>query len=421
VLVADDNAATREILCNVLRSWSVEPVAVADAAAALAAMCRAAAESKPFQLVLADKQMPDMTGQQLAQAAQGIPAIRGARIVLLTSPSDTLSTKQQLALNLSGVAHKPVRPSQLFDVLVAALAGDFAHDPPAERMPQSQEHRPLRTSYLRILLAEDNHINQIVAAETLRQHGYHCEIVANGAAAVEAVTRTRFDLVLMDCQMPDMDGYEATRRIRALEAQGNLPHSAAGGRLPIIALTANAVKGDRERCLEAGMDDHVSKPINPKVLVKKIESTLSPVSSSTTTVAPIMTTETAIEAIAPALPLDLPINLDTLRYRCLGNLSLVSRLLNEFEREIGAQVTRVEQAVGAGDAAQIAAASHSLKGSAANLSADDLASQAAALEAAARRGAAIDAAESCPRLRYQFERCLRALPQIRDALNTPNN
>ena len=129
---------------------------------------------------------------------------------------------------------------------------------------------------MRILLAEDNHINQVVAAETLRQHGYHCEIVTNGVAAVEAVIRSRFDLVLMDCQMPEMDGYEATRRIRALEAQGNLPHAPTGGRLPIIALTANAVKATASRCLEAGMDDHVSKPINPKVLVKKIESAFSP-------------------------------------------------------------------------------------------------------------------------------------------------
>jgi Amt family ammonium transporter len=419
VLVADDNAASREILCNVLRSWSVEPVAVADAAAALAAMCRAAAESKPFQLILADKQMPDMTGQQLAQAAQGIPAIRGARVVLLTSPSDTLSAAQQQALHLSGLAHKPVRPSQLFDVLVAALAGNIAHPSPTERIPaETADRYQPRTPSLRILLAEDNHINQVVAAETLRQHGYHCEIVPNGVTAVDALARSRFDLVLMDCQMPEMDGFEATRRIRALEAQGSLPHSATGARLPIIALTANAVKGDRERCLEAGMDDHVSKPINPKVLVKKIEAAFSTPHSSTTTATPMMIPETIAESAAPALPLDLPINLDSLRYRCLGNIALVGRLLNEFEREIGSQVARVEQAVGSGDAAEIVAASHSLKGSAANLSADELSSQAAALEAAARRGAAIDAAEGCPRLRYQFERCVRALPQIREALNT---
>ena len=191
VLVADDNAASREILCNVLRSWAVEPLAVADAASALSAMCRAAADGKPFQLILVDKQMPDMTGQQLAQAAQGIPVVRGARVVLLTSPGDTLTATQQQSLHLSGLAYKPIRPSQLFDVLVAVLAGDCGYEVAAERpMIDASDHYYARAASLRILLAEDNHINQVVAAETLKQYGYHCDIVPNGIAAVEAVSRT---------------------------------------------------------------------------------------------------------------------------------------------------------------------------------------------------------------------------------------
>ena len=141
--------------------------------------------------------------------------------------------------------------------------------------------------------------------------------------------------------MPEMDGFEATRRIRALEAGGQLPYASGGRRLPIIALTANAVKGDRERCLEAGMDDHVSKPINPKVLLKKIESAFPPLTSATASYAPNESLEIACAANMAALPPDLPINLPTLHHRCLGNLALVTRLLNEFEREIGAQIARV--------------------------------------------------------------------------------
>ncbi len=168
------------------------------------------------------------------------------------------------------------------------------------------------------------------------------------------------------------------------------------------------------------MDDHVSKPINPKVLLKKIEFAFPPLPSPNTAADAMETIESAAEDTTSALPADLPINLPSLRHRCLGNLALVTRLINEFEREIGAQVARVEQAVGSGNTTEIAAASHSLKGSAANLSADELSSHAGALEAAARRGAAPDAAESCHELRRQFERCLSSLPQIRDALSTSN-
>jgi signal transduction histidine kinase/CheY-like chemotaxis protein/HPt (histidine-containing phosphotransfer) domain-containing protein len=415
VLVVDDNATQREILTEQLDAWGLKSSAAADGPAALAALLRAAQEGTSFQLALVDRQMPIMNGEQLTQAVRAIPALSDLKLVMLTAAAEAPSPARQETLGLYGCVNKPIRQSQLFDIFVNAVTGAKRGGESAS--PSISPSRvPHKLHGIHILLAEDNHINQVVASEILQHAGLTCDIVQNGLQAVEAVKMFDYDVVLVDCQMPEMDGFEATRRIRALEREGRVGRSSEHP-LPIIALTANAIKGDRERCLEAGMSDHVAKPINPKLLLEKIELlTTEPAGA----IGKDAHTETngaghcEIVAFTGTEAADGRPAIDgqTLLARCLGNVELMSRLLRSLEPEIGRDIARLEEAFSADDATRLVGAAHSIKGSAANLSADALSELAAEMEQHARRGEWQAHGELPRRIRAEFDRCLAALPSF---------
>jgi signal transduction histidine kinase/CheY-like chemotaxis protein/HPt (histidine-containing phosphotransfer) domain-containing protein len=411
VLVVDDNLTTREILTEQLASWGLTATAVSDGPAALETLLRSVDQGAPFHIALVDRQMPGMTGEEVVRAAKAIPALAGMKTVLLATGGETLSAHQQRALQLSACLTKPVRQSQLFDALVNALAGRDQFDCECDAALITPASPTI--DGLHILLAEDNHVNQMVAAGVLQQAGMTCDVVNNGAQAVEAVKTFEYDLVLMDCQMPEMDGFEAARRIRALEAEGQLgDHQPGGsGTLPIVALTANAVKGDRERCLEAGMTDHITKPINPKLILQKIEELCGRKSHRN---APESRMVMRSEAAIDCSPVDssTPINRATLLERCLGNIELMTRLLDTFEPVIGAEVTRLEEALSRGDGTEIAVIAHSLKGSAGNMSAEALSGLAQELEHAARHGEWQLHRDLGPKIRSEFGKCVAVLPSL---------
>ncbi|MEX2139394.1 MAG: response regulator [Pirellulales bacterium] len=411
VLVVDDSAASREILTEQLSSWGLRPTAVADGPAAIQMLVRAAAQGVPYQLAIIDRQIVSTDGSQLVQAVTASPALHGLRLVLLTPAGETLTPQEQQVTQICGSVHKPVRQSQLFDVLVSALAGRNESAQPAQRASGGLFGTPVKPDSVHILLAEDNHVNQVVAVEILKKAGFTCDIVNNGLQAVEAVAMVEYDLVLMDCQMPEMDGFEATRRIRACEAAGGTGRRGADP-LPIVALTANAAKGDRERCLEAGMSDHVPKPINPKLLLQKIESLTAGRSDGPHPGAgDVACAELdGAESKAKSAP---PIDFESLQARCLGSAELVAKLLAVFEPEIGKDVQRLEAAFAAGQGGDIADFAHAIKGSAANLSADVLADLARELENAARRGQWRTRGKLVERIRDEFGRCLQTLPGLR--------
>ena len=269
VLGVDDNATNLEILEAVLEGWGFDYETAADGPSALAAMQSAAAAGQPFQLAILDMQMPQMDGCQLAQHIKQSPALKDTVLLILTSLGQHMSADEMRSIGLAGYLTKPLRQSRLFDAIVDATAGDVQI--PAD----TQTAAAARESSLagaRVLLAEDNEINQIVAFEILARAGCQCDIANNGREALEAVKSRQYDVVLMDCQMPQMDGFEATRAIRTFEAKAG----AEKPRTPIIALTANAIKGDRELCLDAGMDSYVTKPINPPDLLGTIASIIGP-------------------------------------------------------------------------------------------------------------------------------------------------
>ncbi|MEW6307317.1 MAG: response regulator, partial [Verrucomicrobiota bacterium] len=259
VLVVDDNATNRTILQHQLLSWRTRARCVVSGADALTALRQDSLEGDPCQLVILDMQMPGMDGLRLAQLIKADPLIAGARLVLLSSMGERLSAEQLRQCGLSAWLTKPVRQADLRSTLLRVLAEQPAA---ARRSVTPAAATEIPSNAPRILLVEDNPVNQKVGRRQLEKLGFSVEVVGNGELAVQAVHEAAFDLVLMDCQMPGMDGYEATRRIRAWEKEQGRE------RLPIVAMTASAMQGDRDACLAAGMDDYVSKPVKTEELEK---------------------------------------------------------------------------------------------------------------------------------------------------------
>jgi Amt family ammonium transporter len=264
---------------------------------------------------------------------------------------------------------------------------------------------------VRILIAEDNRVNQIVATEVLTKHGYPCDIVDNGSKAVTAALAGRYNLVLMDCSMPGMDGFEATRQIRRAEKADT---ASPPRHIPIIALTANAIKGDRDLCLAAGMDDYVSKPLDPDRLIKAIQTLLA-------APGPASATQGVTEESAATLPTSsaitsdqmAPMAIDTLLERCMGNMQTVASILDEFEREAVDDLAQIKKRVEDGDCAELARVAHSLKGAAAILAADTLAGIAFKLERMGRAGVLTEQDQLLTQLNDEIDRCIGYLPTAR--------
>jgi len=267
VLVVDDNAVNRRILEAMLGRWQMTPVLAGSGRDALAVMRARQIAGTPFPLVLLDAQMPEMDGFSVAEEIQKDPEMAGATVLMLASAGQRSDGARSLALGVAAYLMKPVSQAELLGAVLAALgiAGDGS-DRPVELNEPSESRRPLR-----ILLAEDNKVNQIVASRLLEKRGHAVVVVASGKealAALDAPGSVGFDLILMDVQMPEMDGFEATAAIRARE-------KSTGGHLPIIAMTAHAMKGDEERCLAGGMDGYVSKPIQIDQLLATMDGVLS--------------------------------------------------------------------------------------------------------------------------------------------------
>jgi signal transduction histidine kinase/DNA-binding response OmpR family regulator len=265
VLAVDDNATNRRILENVLRGWGAKPSVAENAPQALELLDQAQNAGRPYQLVLTDAHMPEMDGFMLAERIKQDPQLRSTILMMLTSgdlPGDIARCDE---LGIASYLLKPVKQSELLDAVTATLNGTAPEPRPAEaRVAEPPAKAP---SSLRVLLVEDSAVNQKLAVALLRKQGYEVVVANNGLEALATLESQRFDLVLMDIQMPEMDGMEATRAIREKERQ-------TGDHLPIIAMTAYALKGDRRRCLEAGMDEYVSKPIHAERLMAAIQAVL---------------------------------------------------------------------------------------------------------------------------------------------------
>jgi two-component system, sensor histidine kinase and response regulator len=260
VLIVDDNATNRLILQEILRSWHMSPVAVSDGAQALAALRAARHSGQPYRLMLSDVNMPEMDGVTLAERVKSDPELSQTEIILLTSAgrSEELTRCGQLGVSR---LMKPVKQSELFDAMAATLGITESEEQP---QPEPCAEPVSQWGPRRVLVAEDSIVNQKLATALLKKYGHTVVVANNGKEAVSRLARESFDLVLMDVEMPEMDGVEATAVIRVKE-------KLTGKHLPIIAVTAHAMTGDREKYLQAGMDDYVTKPIRAQQLFEAIQ------------------------------------------------------------------------------------------------------------------------------------------------------
>jgi two-component system sensor histidine kinase/response regulator len=264
VLVVDDNATTRRILGETLSGWGMSPTLSAGASDALTCLKQAWESGKPYPLVIADVQMPDMDGFTLIEGIKRDSQLASATIMMLTSAGQRGDAARCREIGVSAYLTKPIGESELLDAVLQVLgrAGSTGQ-------PQLITRHSLREGRrsLRMLVVEDNPVNQLLALRLLHKQGHSTVAATSGREALAALEKETFDLVLMDVQMPDMDGLEATRAIREKEQN-------TGKHVPIIALTAHAMRGDKERCLEAGMDAYISKPVNVSELFTAIEKVM---------------------------------------------------------------------------------------------------------------------------------------------------
>ena len=340
VLVVDDNQTNRLILQEMLASWDMQPVTLSDAATALKELRLAQSRGQPFRLVLTDVHMPDVDGFELTSRIKSDDNLSSPVILMLTSGDSPGDIERCRQVGGAGYLMKPVKQSELFDAIVAAVnQAEEELDALASTTEIKQDSgRPLR-----ILLAEDSYVNQRLAVGVLSGWGHDVTVATNGREAVDAVARDHFDLVLMDVQMPDLDGFQATAEIRARESQ-------SGGHVPIVAMTAHAMKGDREQCLAAGMDGYVSKPIRQPELQAAIAEVLRQPSSP-----PEATSAgSAVEMAA----LDWNHALEAAG----GNEKLMIEVLSAFVEEAPRQYEGVLKSLSTCDAALLMRSAHTLKG-----------------------------------------------------------
>jgi signal transduction histidine kinase/DNA-binding response OmpR family regulator len=366
VLVVDDNAVSRQMLETQLAAWQMRPTAVGEGPAAVHAAIEAAGHGEPFGVLLLDADMPEMNGFAVAAQLGARPDLRPPTIMMLSSSGLEYELGRCDEFGIASYLTKPIAPQELLTALLHALAPG--------QLPAGRDSRQVRPAAaraaraVRVLVAEDNVVNQRVAVGLLTKRGHHVTVAKNGREAIDALERETFDIVLMDVQMPEMSGYEATTAIRSTERD-------TGRHQRIIAMTAHAMNGDRERCINAGMDGYLSKPLEPQLLFAAVEDAPSaqPVAAAAATHA--FERHAALERLG-------------------GDPELLSDAVHLFLDDCPARLTAIKAAVDAKDATRIKIEAHGLKGAAASLAAYRLFEAADVLErlGAERRLAPVDAA-----------------------------
>ena len=410
VLVVDDNAANRQILTEQTQAWGAASECAGSATEALARMRQMRERDMPYAIVLLDRHMPDVDGLTLARAITQDPALASTRLVMLTSAASASDGEASAGAGIAQWLTKPIRQADLHHALTAVLGRAPAGTrPPSTRAPAGTEQRFAG----HVLLAEDNPVNQQVALGMLEVLGCRVDVVANGRDAVEAVARTPYDLLLMDCQMPEMDGFEATRLLR------QQPAAAAPARTvpPIVALTAHAIQGDREQCLSAGMDDYLSKPFTVEQLRVVLSRWLAPRPA-----APVPAPPAAVP-LAPPPPARAPHApaaevldqkaLDGLRaVERQGAQGLVTRAVALYLRDAAGHVQAIQEAATCGDAGRLRERAHAFKSASANLGAQHVARLCRDLEQMGATQALDEARATAPRLSTEFDRARSALEAL---------
>jgi CheY-like chemotaxis protein len=396
VLVVDDNATNRRILHEILRTWDMLPSCASGAEQALQMMRQAHAAGRPFQMVLTDSQMPDVDGFSLATQIRQDKEVGETAIMMLTSGDKPGDVARCQGLNISAHMLKPVKQSELLNAMLRSLLGRVL---PKEAQEADTPAVQIEIPPLRILLAEDSVVNQKLAVALLEKHGHQVHVANNGEEAVSTLDSQEFDLVLMDVQMPEMDGYEATEVIRGRERK-------TGKHIPIIAMTAHAMEGDRERCLDAGMDGYVPKPIRARELFAVIDSVCSARLDLKT--APDHTTCRTQDVL----------DWNEALHSVGGDRELLRTVAEAVIDEAPRMMDAIRRSVRHSDSPGLQSAAHLLKGSIRYFGAKRAFLQALRLEGLGRDGSLEEAPEALAALELEMARLLPALESLESAAET---
>ncbi len=403
-LIVDDNATNREILEQRLKHWQMRTSSACDGPQALALVYQALAEQDPYQMAILDMCMPGMDGETLGRVMRADTRLQDIRLVMMTSVGQRGQGKRLEEIGFSGYLSKPLQHLELFDCLSLALARE-QHAPLitqhlTHELHKTQAAESFKDSKARILLAEDNIINQQVALGILRKFGLRADAVANGMEAISALSSLPYDLVLMDVQMPEMDGLQATQWIRENEAQ----MAGAVAHIPIIAMTAHAMQGDRERCLQAGMDDYLQKPVSPDALLQILQKWLP---------RHLQTAQAGASAAAQADPAAsaLVFAQAELLERLMDDRELAAQLVNDFLQDLPQRIATLAEHLAQDNLPQAMQLSHTIKGMAGNMSAHRLYTLALAIEQACRR-------DDLPAALADFEALQAQLPEMSAQMKT---
>lgn len=386
VLVVDDNSTNRKILKETLENWKMKPTLVESGADAIKAMEKAKTNGEVFPLVILDVCMPEMDGFELVEHINHDSDLAGATMMMLSSAGSRGDASRCRKLGVSAYMTKPVSRSELLDALAVVMGSG----------KQKQEHKKLITRHslrestgLNILLAEDVAINQILAVKLLNKAGHTVTVADNGKIALETLEREKFDLVLMDIQMPEMDGFETTSAIRRKEASTD-------EHIPIIAMTAHAMKEDQQRCLDAGMDGYVSKPINPETLFEEINRCAGKSPQTDTTEGDLSDVFGYAEALE----------------RMGDDGEMLAELAGVFIEDGPRMLSDLREALNRADVDDFTRLAHGLKGSVAIFSAKKAFEQALHAETLGRDGNLKDAQEAVSLLSVEISRLTKALEKI---------
>ena len=393
VLVVDDNATNRQILVKMLESWRMVPSTADSGAKAMVTLTEAKGIGRTFPLILLDAQMPEMDGFALAEYIKRHPSFRAATIMMLSSAGQRGDAMRCRELGVSAYLTKPIRQGELMDAILTAL-GTRARS--AEK-PALVTRHTLRENqlHLKVLLAEDNAVNQLVALRLLERLGHSVTVAANGRKALEAWEKGGFDAILMDVQMPELNGWEATQAIRERERS-------TGERIPIIAMTAHAMKGDDERCFAAGMDDYLTKPIRTEELTAALDKAGNRKAVR----------QTRVQPPAPPGKRRGAVDWEAALERLGGDRELYNELVEVFRKECPAVVEEMRRGVESGDWKVLKRGGHTLRGAASNLGATSVSEAAAELE---KRAGAQDlggAGEQFGKLQAEIERMFAELEAL---------
>lgn len=408
VLIVDDNASNRDVLEQQVSRLGGIGIAVGSGEQALAMVCDEERTQTAFDVALIDRNMPGMSGTDLVRAIRAIQARRGLPLVLLSSGSQGATTLKDVEVEAS--LAKPVRQAELRDCL-ARVTGRAVTAPESAPSAPGDDHRCVAAVGSRVLVAEDNEVNQEVARRLLESLGCQVDVVTNGVEAIDAVRHRRYDLVFMDCQMPKMDGYQAARQIRMLEDTGVIVlegRDGPAGRLPVVALTAHSMPSDRARSLDNGMDDFLSKPFTRQSLRAVLERWLTwRTDGEPPPEPPTLDVNAASYAVDDQINDEVLEQIYDLDRRSGGNG--FENLVRIYLKRAQATIGDLRAAVGESDAEGIARAAHSLKSASYQLGAERMGAVCAKLEALGRQGVT----DAVPALAAELD---RLFPAVAEAL-----